>query len=196
MRSQPGQIQDGSGAGNQVSQTLLTASFESDSQPGRPTLGQNAPQQQQQHLSDIQGRPSLLKVQASPNHLMPQGAVPTRSVSTPHQQVQPGGQQPGVGGPFTNQLTRSRSMGGHFPLAMKGPSGSSGSLQQDQTGMNPFPPPMDKARFEQSFRAYCTRKNMNVNLRIEIDNRPVNLYQLHRNVMLEFGVNKVRPLTM
>ena len=195
MRAQQGQIQGGSGTGNQASWTLPTTSFENNSQPGRPTLGQNPPQQQQ-HLDGIQASPSLLNAQASPNHLMPQGAVPTRSVSTPHQQVQPGGQQPGVGGPFTNQLTRSRSMGGHFPLAMKGPSGSSGSLQQDQTGMNPFPPPMDKARFEQSFRAYCTRKNMNVNLRIEIDNRPVNLYQLHRNVMLEFGVNKVRPLTM
>ena len=165
MRAQQGQIQGGSGAGNQASWTLPTASFENNSQPGRPKLGQNSPQQQQQHLNGIQASPSLLNAQASPNHLMPQGAVPTRSVG----------------------------MGGHFPLAMNGPSGSSGSLQQGQTAMNSFPPPLDKARFEQSFRAYCVKKNLNVNIRqLQIDNRPVDLYQLHRNVMLESGVSKVR----
>jgi len=179
--------QGGSGAGNQASWTLPTMSFGNNSQPGRPTLGQNAPQ----HLNGIQASPSLLKAQASPNHLMPQGAVPTRSVSTPHQRVQPGGQHTGVGDPFANQVAMSGSMGG-FPLAMNGPSGSSGSLQQGQTGMNSFPPPLDKVRFELSFRAYCTKKNLNVNLRqLQIDNRPVDLYQLHRNVMLEFGVSKV-----
>ena len=190
MRAQQGQIQGGSGAGNQASWTLPTASFENNSQPGRPKLGQNSPQQQQQHLNGIQASPSLLKAQASPNHLMSQGAVPTRSVSTPHQQAQPGG---GVGGPFANQVAMSGGMGGHFPLAMNGPSGSSGSLQQGQTAMNSFPPPLDKARFEQSFRAYCVKKNLNVNIRqLQIDNRPVDLYQLHRNVMLESGVSKVR----
>ncbi|KIK10374.1 hypothetical protein K443DRAFT_147864 [Laccaria amethystina LaAM-08-1] len=192
VRAHQGQIQGGSGAKNQTSWTFPNASFENNSQPGRPTLGQNPPQQQQQHLNGIQAKPSPLKAQASSNHLMPQGAARTRSVSTPHQQAKLGGQHAGVGGPFANQVAMSGSMGGHFPLAMNGPSRSTGSLQQGQTGMNSFPPPMDKVRFEQSFRAYCTRKSLNVKLRqLQIDNRPVDLYQLHRNVMLEFGVSKV-----
>ncbi|EDR08560.1 uncharacterized protein LACBIDRAFT_297375 [Laccaria bicolor S238N-H82] len=66
------------------------------------------------------------------------------------------------------------------------------TVQQGQTGMNPFPPPLDKTRFEQAFRAYCVKKNLNVNIRkLQIDNRPVDLYRLHRNVMLEFGVSKI-----
>jgi hypothetical protein len=68
MRAQQGQIQGGSGAGNQASWALPTTLFENNSQPG-PTLGQS--RQQQQHLNGIQESPSLLKAQASPSYEMP-----------------------------------------------------------------------------------------------------------------------------
>lgn len=47
------------------------------------------------------------------------------------------------------------------------------------------PPPLDHPRFQQSYRIYCANKNRKNDTPPQIDDKPVDLYQLHRNVMLE-----------
>ena len=62
---------------------------------------------------------------------------------------------------------------------------------------NNIPPPMEMSSFERSFKTFCVSEKLNIDLQqLQIDNKPINLYQLHRNVMLEFGFAMVIDSTL
>lgn len=62
---------------------------------------------------------------------------------------------------------------------------------------NNIPPPMEVSSFERSFKTFCVSEKLNIDLQqLQIDNKPINLYQLHRNVMLEFGFAMVIDSTL
>ena len=62
---------------------------------------------------------------------------------------------------------------------------------------NNIPPPMEMSSFERSFKTFCISKKLNIDLQqLQIDNKPIDLYQLHRNVMLEFGFAMVIDSTL
>lgn len=62
---------------------------------------------------------------------------------------------------------------------------------------NNIPPPMEMSNFERSFKTFCTSKKLNIDLQqLQIDNKPVDLYQLHKNVMLESGFAMVIDSTL
>jgi hypothetical protein len=70
-------------------------------------------------------------------------------------------------------------------------SGISGNQSND------IPPPMEMSSFEQSFKTFCINKKLNIDLQqLKIDNKPIDLYQLHKNVMLEFGFAMVIDSTL
>jgi len=54
-----------------------------------------------------------------------------------------------------------------------------------------YPLLLDQPRFQQLYKAYCARKNRKNDYPLQIDNKPVDLYQLYRNVMLESGFVQV-----
>ncbi|KAJ7494586.1 hypothetical protein B0H11DRAFT_2002483 [Mycena galericulata] len=97
------------------------------------------------------------------NGHMQQPAVPTRSGPTPQHQQFPG--PGGGGGPFQQQP----------------PAGQEG---------RPFPPipPLEKARFENVYKNFCSTRNVVHNARMmSLEARPIDLYDLHTQVMLEGG---------
>ncbi|KAJ7052513.1 hypothetical protein C8F01DRAFT_1375908 [Mycena amicta] len=68
------------------------------------------------------------------------------------------------------------------------------SFQPNLAGQQPFPsiPPLDKVRFENVFKSWCTQRNIQLNPRIlTIDARSIDLHDLHTQVMMEGGAQVV-----
>ncbi|KZP27348.1 hypothetical protein FIBSPDRAFT_928183 [Athelia psychrophila] len=68
---------------------------------------------------------------------------------------------------------------------------------QQQNGMpnQSLPPPLDKAKFEESYAAYRNNRPVNINEQMmQIDGRPIDLHALHFHVLTEGGGNKVTSL--
>jgi len=56
----------------------------------------------------------------------------------------------------------------------------------------PHPTPLDKAHFELRYKSFCMKKPVKMDPRAAtIDNRPVDLYRLHVEVMKEGGQTNV-----
>ncbi|TFK45014.1 ARID DNA-binding domain-containing protein, partial [Crucibulum laeve] len=49
-----------------------------------------------------------------------------------------------------------------------------------------LPPPLNKARFDATYKSFCINRNLNPNS-LSMDNKPVDLYLLHVYVMEEGG---------
>lgn len=105
------------------------------------------------------------------------------------QQNSLGPQRPGstqhMPGQITNQI--SPSMSNQFP----------GNQLPTQNGHNmpqiPLPPPLDKAKFEESYAAFRRSRPIKQDERLmRVDNRPIDLHALHYNVLSEGGIKKAR----
>jgi len=152
--------------------------------------------------------------QNQPGWIGPQGSAPSQGVSSmahgpplparPAQTLQPnpqhhpasqwqqnglGPQRPGStqhpAGQITNQI--SPSMSNQFP----------GSQLSTPSGQNmsqiPLPPPLDKAKFEESYATFRRNRPIKQDERLmRVDNRPIDLHALHYNVMSEGGMKKAR----
>ncbi|KAJ6607365.1 hypothetical protein B0H10DRAFT_2072011 [Mycena sp. CBHHK59/15] len=89
------------------------------------------------------------------------GAAP-RSGPTPHQQ------------PFPNQMQPNAS----FPQNAGGQEGR----------LYPPIPPLEKGRFETVYKNFCSQRNLVHHPRMmSVESRPIDLYELHTQVMLEGG---------
>ena len=56
----------------------------------------------------------------------------------------------------------------------------------------PLTPPLDKTRFDNTWKTFCQQKNIKINPNLlQIDNRPIDLHALHTIVMQEGGSRKV-----
>ncbi|KAF7973288.1 hypothetical protein HWV62_15663 [Athelia sp. TMB] len=66
------------------------------------------------------------------------------------------------------------------------------SQQPNRMQSQTLPPPLDKAKFEESYAVFRSNRPMNINEQMmQIDNRPIDLYSLHYHVLSEGGGNKV-----
>lgn len=103
--------------------------------------------------------------------------IPTpRPGSTPHRA--PGGQLPNSVSPNL----------GNFP-----PPGGQKVTNPNQSRPSPGDiMPLDKARFDSTYRSFCRSQSISADLRVPIgDNRSVDLHQLHVFVMHEGGASSV-----
>jgi len=166
--------------------------FDPTSNPAaRPPMGGQVQNQQQPS-------PSLQQAQAQANHLVSQGLVPPRSGPTPQLHQQPAN----VGSPFNN-LQGGAGGGAPFPFspnnATAGPSQPQAGSQAPQgaavanNGPNSgMPTPLDKPRFMATYRSFCLKKPLKVDLRtLIIENRQIDLHRLHFEVMKEGGQTNV-----
>lgn len=56
----------------------------------------------------------------------------------------------------------------------------------------PHPAPLEKAQFEATYKSFCMKRPLKMDPRAAIiDNRPVDLYRLHAEVMKEGGQTNV-----
>jgi hypothetical protein len=97
-------------------------------------------------------------------------AVPPRTGPTPHQQ-------------FPNPMQPN-------PPFQQNPANQEGRL---------FPPipPLEKGRFDTVYKNFCTQRNLVHNPRMmSIETRPLDLYDLHTQVMLEGGAANVDRLLL
>jgi hypothetical protein len=105
------------------------------------------------------------------------------------QQNNLGPQRPGSTQHMTGQITNqiSPSMSNQFPS----------NQLPTQSGQNipqiPLPPPLDKAKFEESYAAFRRSRPIKQDERLmRVDNRPIDLHALHYNVLSEGGIKKAR----
>ena len=159
---------------------------------------QMAVQNQQQPLG--QPSPSLQQAQAQANHLVSQGLVPPRSSQTPqlHSGQQPGSQhaspfnnlQAGGGPPFPFSANTPQPGATGLSQNQPGPSTPQGAGAGNSGGNMPLPDPLSKGEFELTYRSFCAKVKMEPRA-ASIDNRPVDLHQLHFEVMKEGGQTNV-----
>lgn len=143
-------------------------------QAGQPTWMQPGPSQSQQPFNpngqQQTGQPGVPQPHPQNNGHMQHPNVPPRSGPTPHQQF-PGNPMAG-GNAFQQQP----------PAVQEG---------------RPFPPipPLEKARFENVYKNFCSTRNVVHNARmLSLEARPIDLYDLHTQVMLEGGGSNVSLL--
>ncbi|KAF7362459.1 ARID domain-containing protein [Mycena venus] len=82
----------------------------------------------------------------------------------------------------------------HYRRRSRSPTWSApGVLQPNQTDLEGQPiPPLEKDRFETVYKNFCTQRNLVHSPRLmTLEARPVNLYDLHTQVMFEGGATKV-----
>lgn len=131
---------------------------------GGPQLPARGPSQPQ----NIQSSPLIHPAGAQPN------LGPQRPGSTSHQVLS---------GQLPNQTTPNQFSGGQF---------GSSAMPNGQNANQMVPPPLDKAKFEESYAAFCsTRPIVRDERAMQIDNRPIDLHSLHANVLTEGGAEKV-----
>ncbi|KAJ4479972.1 hypothetical protein J3R30DRAFT_2560687 [Lentinula aciculospora] len=107
--------------------------------------------------------------------------VPPRSGPTPQQAMNP---FPMNASPSSFPINNSPSNGAPGPTNL-GPNMTALSL-------NASIPPLDKSRFETSYKQWClTKAIVHDPRRLAIENRPIDLFQLHCLVMREGGVGNV-----
>ena len=153
---------------------------------------------QNQQPAHGQSSPSLQQTQAQANHLVSQGLVPPRLGPTP--QLHPG-QQPGA--QHTSPFNNLQGGGPPFPFSANTPQPSTTGPSQNQPGPStpqgagaggnmPHPAPLEKALFEATYKSFCMKRPLKMDPRAAIiDNRPVDLYRLHAEVMKEGGQTNV-----
>lgn len=132
---------------------------------------------------------------------MPQ--LPSRGPSQPQniqsgpQALQPSPMQQNNMGPQRPGSTTRQLPPGQLPtqispsLSNQFASNQISSLQM-QNGQSlaqfPLPPPLEKAKFEESYPAFCNSRGIVLDDRLtSVDNRPVDLHALHYNVLSEGG---------
>ncbi|RXW25655.1 hypothetical protein EST38_g197 [Candolleomyces aberdarensis] len=183
-------------------------SFDNGAQRVKPPSLQQSQTPQLQAGAIGQG---LAKPQTPVNHPINGGGMPPRSDQqhlTPQQG--PGQQQGGMasssGGPFP---AGAMNMNGQHPFAqgMAGAGRSTPQMQNAVAGgmaLN-VPPvihlaqqllstisPLDRQRFEQAFKNWCTKKNIPVDPHsLQMEGRQVDLFALHQTVFREGGFRKI-----
>ncbi|KAJ7773049.1 hypothetical protein B0H16DRAFT_1363068 [Mycena metata] len=135
----------------------------------QPSWMQAGPSQPQpsfnQNGQPQNGQPGGPQAHPTNGHLQNHAAVPPRTGQTPHQF--PNGMQPNP--PF-QQNPGAGQEGRHFPPI----------------------PPLEKGRFDTVYKSFCTQRNLVHNPRMmSIEARPLELYDLHTQVMLEGGGTNV-----
>jgi len=187
----PGNMQGmGASPGPQHQQGVLGG----QNQPGwmaQPGSGQVLPQQQQVFPIGRGGPPLPARGPSQPQSLQPSPQLhstsqmhqnnlgPQRPGSTPHQHMT---------GQLPNQI--SPSMSNQFP---------SGQLptQNGQNLSSFLLPPLDESKFKELYNAFRnTRPTMRDERTIQVDNRPIDLYKLHYNVLSEGGIAQVMARDM
>lgn len=142
----------------------------------------------------MQSTSSLPQSQVQGNNL---GFVPPRSGPTPQHPNQPGPQQ--TGSPF-NPL--QPALGGQFAISPNTQPAAAGPSQQNSLAMAAAVAsminaqggliPLEKSRFDAAYKAFCVKRNVKPEQRLlSIENRQIDLYRLHVEVIKEGGVNKV-----
>lgn len=104
-------------------------------------------------------------------------------------QIQPSNMVPQRPGSTSNQLPAqispnlsNQSTGNQFPASQ------TPNLALAQFSL---PPPLDKARFQESYTAFCNNRSIKYDEQLmSVDNRPVDLHALHCNVLSEGGATK------
>lgn len=166
------------------------------------TPGQLQTVQQVGQTSIVQGHSSpLIHQQASQLQQINRtpgltGAVPRPpSVQRSHPTGPLGG--PGPGPSLPNQL--SPNMNPQFPFPMNSVSGSVSSpltgpigLQPSRSGTTQLPVPLEKSRFDNAYKSFCSSKGVKHDPRMmNYEGRDIDLYMLHSCVMQEGGIGKV-----
>jgi hypothetical protein len=108
----------------------------------------------------------------SPGQMQQNNLGPQRPGSTSHQLM---------AAQLPNQI--SPSMSNQYP-------GNNQFLTQNGQNVSPFPlpPPLDKAKFEESYTAFRSSRPIIRDERLmQVDNRPVDLHALHYHVLSEGG---------
>jgi len=184
-----------------MSHSGVSQSFEQNVQAARNATGQVQGQhQQQQQPNVIQPSPSLSQAQSQGNHL---GFVPPRSGPTPQQQGQPGSQHPpgsfnlpanAMGTPFSFPANGTPSTGsGPSPLIQ--PNRPQGGNLNFGKGQNHSISPLDKTRFDFTYKNFCQRKSLKLDQRLlTIDSQAIDLHALHVQVLSEGGSKNVSPI--
>lgn len=133
---------------------------------GAPQLPARGPSQPQ----NLQSSPQL----HPPGQLPQNGLAPQRPGSTSRQPMS--GQMGNQMSPnLPNQFTASQ-----FPM------------QNGQSLAQFLPPPLDKAKFDESYAAFSRGRGIQRNEQnLSVDNRPIDLHSLHFNVLSEGGAMKV-----
>jgi hypothetical protein len=133
-------------------------------QAGQPSWMQAGPSQPPQPFNQNGQQQHNGQQQGGPQHPqngMQNPSAPLRSGPTPHQQF-PNQMQPNT--PF-QQIPPGQD-GRHFPPI----------------------PPLDKARFDTVYKNFCAQRGLVHNARMmSLEARPIDLYDLHVQVMLEGG---------
>ena len=179
--------------GSNPGQPLSPQSFEQKVQARTGQVHDEHQQQQQLQSNALQPRPSL-----SQSHL---GFVPLRSGPTPQQQGQPGPHHPpgsfnippnAVGTPFSN---RTPSTGGASPLIQPNKPPGGNLFNDSDFGKGPINP-LDKTRFDLTYKNYCLRKGLKLDQRLlTIESQTVDLHALHVQVLQEGGSKNVIPVS-
>ncbi|KAF7964453.1 hypothetical protein HWV62_7575, partial [Athelia sp. TMB] len=200
-------------------QKLLAAMAQAAQQQGAgpsPGMG-SSPAPQHQQVGPSQGQPAWMAQHGTAQAQglqMARAALPSRGPSQP-QNLQPSPQihaaaqlqQNGMGVP---QRPGSTMAPGQLPnqaaqfmqqqqQAQQQAQQQHAAMQQQAQSQQPngmqsqtLPPPLDKAKFEESYAAFRSNRPMNINEQMmQIDNRPIDLHSLHYHVLSEGGGNKV-----
>ena len=176
-------------------------SFEQNVQAARNAAGQVQGQQQQLPSNVIQPSPSLSQAQSQNNH---NGFVSPRPGPTP-QQGQPGSQHPpgsfniptnAMGTPFPFPTNATLSTGsGPSPLIQPNRPQGGNLVNNFGKGLNHPIHPLDKKRFEFTYKNFCQRKGLKLDESLlTVDNQPIDLHGLHVQVLQEGGLKNVSPI--
>jgi hypothetical protein len=152
--------------GGQTQQQWMPRSDSSQPQGfGNVQIGQTTPHGQTPYHS-LQRSP--LQMHPQPSHPNQQSMIPPRA------------------GPTPQQMIHSPNVGNQYPFSMT----SHGINPQPQAQ---FMPALDKTRFDTAYNNFCLSKGVQHDPRLmSVDGRPIDLHELHVQVMNEGGVTKVR----
>ena len=168
-------------------QTFDTSQMARSQVPGNPS---------QPGPGNVEPSPSHLHAPLPGNQVVPQGvgSLP-RSVSASQQHLPNGGGMPPGPSPFPSQP--SPNLPPQFPSGKNNGTGSppdmyiAPGLQATPSG--PFPPPLEKPRFDSAYKNWAMSRNLKHDMRLmSVEGRNIDLYALHTHVMNEGGWSKVR----
>lgn len=123
-------------------------------------------------------------------------SLPARGPSQPQsaQGLHPPGQAQHMQRPgSTSQQVLASQMPSQMSPGLPNNNNNTAGKQFQMMSQNiALPPPLDKAKFEESYAAFCTSRPIPRDERLmKIDNRSVDLHALHHHVLSEGGSNKV-----
>ncbi|KNZ72102.1 hypothetical protein J132_04383 [Termitomyces sp. J132] len=162
------------------------------------TPGQPPNAQQVGHTSIPQGHSSpLIRQQAQQLQQINRPSGLTGAVPRPPSVQRSHPPNPVQGPSLANQL--SPNMNPQFPFAINSVNGPASSplagptvLQPSLSGTMQLPPPLEKSRFDSSYKNFCATKGVKHDPRmINYEGRDIDLFILHTHVMQEGGFMKV-----